>query len=147
MESDNLIAAKIDTAHEVGGQTRSAETRSATFVPALIVFGLAALIVCAETGWRHQGPPRGSSLWTHRVVIRAGLDAADARRFVHKEAGDRAGGFAPAAGDDCLYLDDSAWVWHEPVTGDVLVPVFCPAHGAGWASLDFLAKNRAPSGG
>jgi hypothetical protein len=144
MQSDKSLATEIDSPDQADDPSRADQTSASTFMTALIVFGLAALIICAETGFRHQGAPPGSSLWSHRVVIRQGLDSADARRIVHKEAGDRTGGFVLAAGDDCLYLDDANWVSHETVSGDVLVPVFCPAHGAGWASLAFLEKNRTP---
>jgi hypothetical protein len=50
--------------------------------------------------------------------------------------------FSLKAGDDCLYLDGPDWMNRDASNGETLVPVFCPARGAGWASLDFLKQNN-----
>ena len=50
--------------------------------------------------------------------------------------------FSLKAGDDCVYIDDAKGASRGSNTGTALVPVFCPARGAGWTSLSLLTRSE-----
>jgi hypothetical protein len=83
-------------------------------------------------------------VWTHRVVVRAESMTPAAHRTVVENLDGTGGSFELKAGDDCLYVDNSAWSYEGPASSSTMVPVFCPSRGAGWAALDFLEANRVP---
>jgi hypothetical protein len=111
-----------------------------TFTVAVVAFFLAG----AEALWTQHDPVRTAPLWTQRVVVRRETITPGAHQTVHDQMDGSGGSFELKAGDDCLYLDNSVWSYHDPASDVMLVPVFCPARGAGWAALDFLEENRMP---
>lgn len=108
----------------------------------LTVGGLALLLAVAEFAWTRHDSIHTAALWTQRIVVRQDTVKPGAHRTVQQKPDGSAGSFELSAGDDCLYVDNSAWSYQDPASNATLVPVFCPARGAGWAALDFLEGNR-----
>lgn len=108
----------------------------------LTVAGIAFLLAGAEVVWTQHDSIRTGTLWTQRIVVRGDTMTPGAHRTVQEKVDGSGGSFELKAGDDCLYVDNSAWSYQDPTSNKMLVPVFCPARGAGWAALDFLEGNR-----
>lgn len=76
---------------------------------------------------------QGAFNWT-RVIIEHNedLDWTNSSVFKSIEKMDKI--FSLQMGDECFYLNDEEWIWHDkkdPVL--TLVPIFCPKKGGGWA--------------
>ena len=110
----------------------------------LTVAGVALFLAGAEALWAQHDSPRTATLWTQRVVVRGETVTPGAHRTVEEKLDGTGGSFELKAGDDCLYVDNAVWSYHDSASNTMLVPVFCPARGAGWAALDFLEGNRVP---
>jgi hypothetical protein len=114
-------------------------------VKTLSVAGIALFLAGAEVLWTQHDSLRTATLWTHRVVVRAETVTPRAHRTVQEKLDGSGGSFELKAGDDCLYVDNGVWSSQDSASGSMLVPVFCPARGAGWAALDFLEGNQVPA--
>jgi hypothetical protein len=110
---------------------------------ALSVAGVALLLAGAEFLWTQHDAVRNTTLWTQRIVVRADTMTPGADRTVEEKLDGSGGSFDLKAGDDCLYVDNSAWSYQDLAGHSTMALVFCPARGAGWASRDFLEANRA----
>jgi hypothetical protein len=108
----------------------------------LSVAAIAILLAGAEIVWTQHDSLKNTTLWTHRIVVRSEMMTPGAHRTVVEKLDGTGGSFELKAGDDCLYVDNSAWSYQGPDSSTTMVPVFCPSRGAGWAALDFLEGNR-----
>ncbi|CAN7757118.1 hypothetical protein [Caballeronia sp. dw_19] len=106
----------------------------------LWVVGIAIFLVCVEASWKTQSTRETSFAAARHVVISNDARAPD--YAVYRAADDRTVSFSLKAGDDCTYIDDADSVSQDGNTGSVLVPVFCPARGAGWTSLSLLTHSE-----
>ena len=104
----------------------------------LWVVGIAILLVCIEASWKTQSTKETGA--ARHVVIPNDARAPD--YVVYRTVDDRTVSFSLKAGDDCVYVDDAKSVSREGNTGTALVPVFCPARGAGWTSLSLLTRSE-----
>lgn len=110
----------------------------------LTVAGVALFLAGAEALWTQHDSLKTATLWTQRVVVRGETVTPGAHRTVQEKLDGSGASFELKAGDDCLYVDNGVWSYHDSASNTMLVPVFCPARGAGWAALDFLEGNRVP---
>lgn len=101
----------------------------------LWVVGIAILLVFAEASWTKHQAGEGASAARHVVIP---TDAKESDYVVYRAVNDHSVFFSLKAGDDCVYVDDADNVSRDGTTGGPLVPVFCPARGAGWTSLSLL---------
>jgi hypothetical protein len=107
----------------------------------LWVVGVAILLVCVEASWKNHSPDQTGTRApaARHVVISNDQRAPD--HAVYRAADDHTVSFSLKAGDSCVYIDDADSTSHDSNTGSPLVPVFCPARGAGWASLSYLTQS------
>jgi hypothetical protein len=106
----------------------------------LWVVGIAILLVCIEASWKTESTKETSAAAARHVVIPN--DARGPDYVVYRAVDDRTVSFSLKAGDDCVYIDDADSVSRDGNTGTALVPVFCPARGAGWTSLSLLTRSE-----
>ena len=106
----------------------------------LWVVGIAILLVCIEAGWKTQSTKETGAAAARHVVIPNDAKAPD--YVVYRAVDDHTVSFSLKAGDDCLFVDDAKSSSRDGHTGTALVPVFCPARGAGWTSLSLLTRSE-----
>ena len=106
----------------------------------LWVVGIAILLVCIEVSWKTQSTRETGAAAARHVVISNDARAPD--YVVYRAVDDHTVSFSLKAGDDCVYVDDAKSVSRDGNTGTALVPVFCPARGAGWTSLSLLTRSE-----
>jgi hypothetical protein len=106
----------------------------------LWVVGIAILLVCVEASWKSHSTNQTSAPAARHVVISKDERAPD--HAVYRAVDDHTVSFSLKAGDNCVYIDDVDSTSQDSNTGSPLVPVFCPARGAGWASLSFLTHSE-----
>lgn len=104
----------------------------------LWVVGIAILLVCVEAGWKTQSTKETGA--ARHVVIPNDAKAPD--YVVYRAVDDHTVSFSLKAGDDCVYVDDTKSASRDGHAGTALVPVFCPARGAGWTSLSLLTRSE-----
>jgi hypothetical protein len=109
---------------------------------ALIAVGVAIILIGVEAKWHHHDSVWTGSLAGQRALIHRESIQDPSRPVVYRDSNQQSVSFSLKAGDDCLYLDGPDWMNRDAGDGETLVPVFCPARGAGWASLDFLKQNN-----
>ena len=105
----------------------------------LWVVGIAILLVCVEAGWKTQSTKESAAAARHVVIPN---DAKAPDYVVYRAVDDQTVSFSLKAGDDCLFVDDAESPGRDGHTGTALVPVFCPARGAGWTSLSLLTRSE-----
>jgi hypothetical protein len=105
----------------------------------LWVVGIAILLVCIEASWKSQLTQETGAAARHVVIPN---DARAPDYVVYRAVDDHTVSFSLKAGDDCVYVDDTKSVSRDGSTGTALVPVFCPARGAGWTSLSLLTRSE-----
>jgi hypothetical protein len=108
---------------------------------ALMAIGVAIILIGLEAKWHHHDSVWTGSLAAQRALIHPGSIKDRSHPVVYRDSNQQSVSFSLKAGDDCLYLDGPDWMSRDAGDGEALVPVFCPARGAGWASLDFLKQN------
>ena len=108
----------------------------------LWVVGIAILLVCVEASWKTQSTKESVAAAARHVVIPNDARAPD--YVVYRAVDDRTVSFSLKAGDDCVYIDNADSVSRAGNAGTALVPVFCPARGAGWTSLNLLTRSEPP---
>jgi hypothetical protein len=105
----------------------------------LWVVGIAILLVCIEASWKTQSTKETGAAARHVVISN---DARAPDYVVYRAVDDHTVSFSLKAGDDCVYVDDAKSVSRDTDSGTALVPVFCPARGAGWTSLSLLTRTE-----
>ena len=105
----------------------------------LWVVGIAILLVCVEAGWKTQSTKESAAAARHVVIPN---DAKAPDYVVYRAVDDHTVSFSLKAGDDCVFVDDAKSSSRDGHTGTALVPVFCPARGAGWTSLSLLTRSE-----
>ena len=105
----------------------------------LWVVGIAILLVCVEAGWKTQSTKESGAAARHVVIPN---DAKAPDYVVYRAVDDHTVSFSLKAGDDCVFVDDAKSSGRDGHTGTALVPVFCPARGAGWTSLSLLTRSE-----
>ena len=101
---------------------------------------IAILLIFIEASWKSHSTNPASTAAARHVVI--SNDARAPGYVVYRAVDDHTVSFSLKAGDDCVYVDDAKSVSREGNTGTALVPVFCPARGAGWTSLSLLTRSE-----
>ena len=108
----------------------------------LWVVGIAILLVCVEASRKSQSTKESVAAAARHVAIPNNARAPD--YVVYRAVDDRTVSFSLKAGDDCVYIDNADSVSRAGNAGTALVPVFCPARGAGWTSLNLLTRSEPP---
>lgn len=97
-----------------------------------ILIGAALAFIAAYITMREQIPPWTGPFIGKRVVIQRETDPSHSTSWVFANVVDLQKMFALQKGDECFVLTAPEWRWHDEKGGLSLVPVFCPAKGAGW---------------
>jgi hypothetical protein len=106
----------------------------------LLVVGIAILLIFIEASWKSHSTNPASAAAARHVVISNDEQAPD--HAVYRAVDDHTVAFSLKAGDSCVYIEDANSASQDSSTGNPLVPVFCPARGAGWAPLSVLTQSE-----
>jgi hypothetical protein len=101
---------------------------------------IAILLIFVEASWKSHSTNPASTAAARHVVISNDERAPD--HVVYRAVDDRTVAFSLKAGDSCVYIEDANSAGQASTTGNALVPVFCPARGAGWAPLSVMTQSE-----
>lgn len=110
--------------------------KTSSIVTALLGAALASIAIYITMG--KYTPPWTGPFVGKRVVIQKEIDPSLSSSWVFVDLVDFQKSFQLQKGDECIVLIAPAWKWEDPKGGFSLVPVFCPAKGAGWTDNHIL---------